>query len=100
MCELPNPGQGRGQSQIAVGARVALAYQLVSWLEGISGIANGAIWGTEGDINGKPARSINPPTQESIPAHGGYCSRFRPLRGDEELRLRENRRKLPMPVTI
>ena len=45
MCGLPHPGQGRGQSQIAVGARVALAYHLVSWLEGISEIANGAIWG-------------------------------------------------------
>lgn len=43
MCGLPNPGQGRGQSQIAVGARVALAYHLVSWLEGISESTNGAV---------------------------------------------------------
>jgi len=45
MCALPDPGQGRGQSQIAVVTRVALAYHLVSWLESISEIAKGAVWG-------------------------------------------------------
>jgi hypothetical protein len=32
--------------------------------------------------------------------YGGFGSRYCPLRGDEELRLRENRRKLPMLRTI
>jgi hypothetical protein len=91
-------GRRGGRSGIGERLNAALAIQAIHSFR--LHLKNSSKMKEKGDIYGKPTSSFNTPTQTSIPADGGYCCGFRPLQSDEDLRLRENRRKVPLLEAI